>query len=134
MSAISHAEVKTSAHRRFLMGAVRARAGRFPYAHWQPGQLEAMVRKEIVQGATARVIHVEEEPDVFLGCFVVRPGTIIFAYTKENLQQQGLMSAALAQYGITFEAPTPVLVWSAAASRIAAKGYPIYPQIPGGMQ
>jgi hypothetical protein len=127
---LAHSPVKTRQQAEFLFRSVRERAGHFPYAHTAPSVLEHMVRREIVQGATARYVHPEADPGSFMGCFVIRPGKVVHAYMKEPFQAQGIMSAALSEYGIRFEMPTPVLIWSAAASRIAEKGYRIYPAIP----
>lgn len=88
-------------------------------------------------GAVAKVIGLRDEdklPDedrAFVGAFVVRPGVVVHAFTKEDLQRKGVMTTALADYGFDFLDPTPVLIWSAVASRIAAGGhYRIYPAIP----
>lgn len=128
---LAHSPVKTRAQNEFLFSSVRSRAGRFPYRCETPSALERMVRREIVQGATARYVHPEIAPDNMMGCFVIRPRQVIWAYMKEPFQGQGIMTAILEEYGITFGGvPIPVMVWSAAASRIAERGYRIYPMVP----
>lgn len=137
----------TEAQRRYFWASVCARAGRFPFRGQQPRQMEAMVTHELAKPESeVRIIVTEEDPDAFAGCLAWRPGFIVHAFVSPELQRQGLMKWALDQAGFEMQYtdiagtvaakldglldPTPVLVWSATATRIAAKGWRIYPAIP----
>lgn len=53
---------------------------------------------------------------------------IVCAVTRYRLRHQGIGTWLLTELGYDLLTPTPVLIWSPAASRIAAKGiYRIYP-------
>lgn len=140
--------METGAHKQYFWRSVGARSGRFPYPLHTPEDLEAMVRFELKKpDAQVRIIVTEEDPDAFAGCLAWRPGFIVHAFVTEELQRQGLMRWALGQAEITRPymtggprpdgrdqaqpyTPLPVLIWSATATRIAAKGWRIYPAIP----
>lgn len=122
----------TEERRAFLRVSVKQRAGHFPFIGVRPVTLWSLVRSHASRSdARAIVVATRNDPDVFAACFVVRNELLVHAFTKPELQQQGLMTTALADFGFDFLDPTPVLVWSAVASRIAAKGhYRIYPEVP----
>lgn len=129
--------METGAHKQYFWRSVGARSGRFPYPLHTAEDLEGMVRFELRKpDAQARIIVTEDDPDAFAGCLAWRPGMVVHAFVTEELQRQGLMKWAMGQVSdgriVTKEllAPTPVLIWSATATRIAARGWRIYPAIP----
>lgn len=127
--------METGAHKQYFWRSVGARSGRFPYPLHTPEDLEAMVRFELKKaGAQVRIIVTEEDPDAFAGCLAWRPGMAIHAFVTEELQRQGLLRWALGAAGLHIPVhiahPMAVLIWSATATRIAAKGWRIYPAIP----
>lgn len=137
--------METGAHKQYFWRSVGARSGRFPYPLHTPEDLEGMVRFELKKpDAQVRIIVTEEDPDAFAGCLAWRPGFIVHAFVTEDLQRQGLMKWALRSAGLPLFpddadvdirrlgtiGSLPVLLWSATATRIAAKGWRIYPAIP----
>jgi hypothetical protein len=134
-------------HAPFVFRAVTERAHDWPYGtpeSWDPHR-KAWLRAQV---AEAEVLVAEDraDRDVFYGWLATSGLEVVMAFTKESLRgpgnwdapvgarHEGVASALLALAGIPWrDKPTPVRIWSAAASRIAARGYPIYPTVTRGM-
>jgi len=135
-------------HQAFVFAAVTERAHDWPYGapdSWDTHR-KAWLRAQV---AEADIVVAEDrtDRDVFYGWLATSPeGEVVMAYTKESLrgpgqwdgptgkQHDGVASALLKHKGIDWRRkPTPVRIWSAAASRIAARGWPIYPTVTRGM-
>lgn len=138
----------SESHASFLFDAVRKRAFDWPYTPDDRDWLVETVRKAIVGNGRSCVVAVDpDDPDTFFGVAVVAgPREVVFAYTKQALRGPGAFEAPvgtprapgcppvcttlLQSVGCELELPTSVAIWSVAASRIAARGYPLFPAIP----
>lgn len=133
------------AHVAFVRDAVRGRANDWPYTSADRGWLLDQVQRTAVVNPRGCVLAVaDENPDLFYGCAFTDAGEVVFAYTKAALRGPGAFDAPvgtkhshpgvattlLRAVGIQLDCPTPVRIWSAAASKIAARGYPIFPSVP----
>lgn len=127
----------------FLFGAVRDRAGKWPYIHHKRTELAALVSREMAEpDCRASIITLADDDEVRIGCLVTRPQRIVFAFVRDGLggdesfRRSWVMTMALNQHGIECDAAgdddttIAVVVWTATASRIAAAGrWRIYPAI-----
>lgn len=107
---------------------------RWPYAH--PGAHESnaaagwlvdVVLNGVKTGRGA-VAYLEGEEESRLSlALVTGRGEIAWAHTQFPFRQMGLGTSLCNFLGLDFAKPVGVLVWTPAASRIAARGYRIYP-------
>lgn len=133
------------AHVAFVRDAVRRRAQDWPYgAADVPWLLEQVDRAAKVNARGCVLAVADDDADLFYGCALTDAGEVVFAMTKAALRGPGAFDAPvgtkrahpgvcttlLAAVGVRLDRPTPVRIWSTAATKIAARGYPIYPSIP----
>jgi hypothetical protein len=127
-------------HQRFVYDAVRKRAYDWPYTGADTYWLVESVRRCLV--SNPRGCLLAKSPDDFYG-YVLSDGpqSLVFAYTKYALRGPGAFAAPIgtphahepvcgslcSAVGVDLSLPTSVRIWSRAASKIAARGYPIYP-------
>ena len=140
-------------HQNFCFNAFHARIYDWPYGSpdrpagiqqdAQPWLRKQAVDTSMLNTRGCLVAVADDDPDCFFGFVFTMPGEVVMAYTKDALRGPGNFDAPvgtprklpgvcttlLGAAGIDITKPTPVRVWSSAASRIAARGYPIYPSI-----
>jgi hypothetical protein len=136
---------ENDAHCSFVFDAVRKRAHDWPYGLGDVDWLVDTARKATVANPRGCVLACDPgDPDTFYGYVLTDAGTVVMGYTKQALRGPGAFDAPvgtprshepvcttlLQSVGIDLSRPTPVAIWSTAASRIAARSYPIYPAIP----
>ena len=102
---------------------------RFVFSAWCLGAGEPFDRLHRIFRAGARcAVRVgSTNPSVFMGYLVVapEPQTVVWAYTKERLQGQGICKALLEHMGIDRTLPMVVLFPSPAADALMRRGWPI---------
>ena len=135
------------AHARFVFDAVRKRGYDWPYTAADVPWLVETARKATVRNPRGCVLaHDPDDSDSFYGYVLTDAGEVVFAYTKQALRGPGAFEAPigtprapgcppvcttlLQSVGVQLDKPTPVRIWSAAASRIAGRGYHVYPAVP----
>lgn len=140
-------------HVRFVRDAIRKRANDWPY---QPSDRFALLdagARAYRDNPDGCLLAIDPtDPTLFYGYVLTLDGAVTMAYTKRNLRGPGEFGAPvgtardpgcppvcktlLHEAGIELERGDdgvrgiPVAIWSPAASKIAARGYSIYPQIP----
>lgn len=133
-------------HDGFVFRAVTERAHDWPYGapdDWSPHR-KRWLREQV---ASSEILVAEDvsDSDLFYGWLAHVPGEVVMAFTKENLRGPGQWDAAVGEPhdGVCSallrvarfnprEVPTPVRIWSSSASRIAARGWRIYPSVTRG--
>lgn len=135
------------AHVSFVFDAVRRRAHDWPYRSDDTSWLVETARKATASNPRGCVLAVDDaDPDTFWGYVLTDAGEVVMAYTKQALRGPGafeapvgtprpsdhppICSTLLRTVGIFLDKPTGVRIWSAAASRIAARGYAVFPAVP----
>lgn len=123
------------AHQGFVFDAIVQDAGEWPYEGQRRQDLRVRFHQALRHCDTRCEIAWDPEESaaigsqVLLGFACVSRGVIVQCYVRHMMRQVGLATQLLARLGIdTKAAPVPLLFWTPAASRIAAKGaHRIYP-------
>ncbi len=138
-------DIDDERHVAFVKDAVRSRGRDWPYTEGDTPWLLEAARRNLAANPRGCVLAVsDEDPDLFYGFALVDAGVVTMAYTKAALrgpgafdapvgtkrEHPGVATTLLRAVGVELSKPTPVRIWSTAASKIAARGYPIYPSIP----
>jgi hypothetical protein len=138
---------ENDAHCRFVYDAVRKRAHDWPYHLGDVDWLVETARRATVSNPRGCVLAADPgNSDTFYGYVLTDAADVVMAYTKQALRGPGAFEAPigtprapglppvctllLEAVGIHLDRPTAVRIWSPAASRIAARGYQIFPAIP----
>lgn len=102
---------------------------RFVFSAWCLGAGEPFDRLHRIFRAGARcAVRVgASNPDLFMGYVIAapEPQTIVWAYTKERLQGEGIMTELLEHLGVDRRKPIVALFRSPAADALVRKGWPI---------
>lgn len=121
-------------HGRFVESEAMNAADKWPhFLRREPGlkyRLADLVMHAALVGQAA-VAVVPEDHDLFVAFLVASgPQRIAYGYTKYGLRRMGIASRLCVTVGIDLTRPVALDIWTPAASRIAAKGRPLYPAIP----
>lgn len=135
----------SESHAAFVFRAARARANDWPYTPADEAWIAETCRRNIAVNPRGCMLAVDDvDPDLFYGYVLTEPGIVTMAYTKEALRGPGAFDAPvgtphshppvcltlLQNVGIDPSLPTGVRIWSNSASRIAARGWRLYPLPP----
>lgn len=89
------------------------------------GWLASVVRSHCYRG---KVAYFPEDPETVVSAVVLSAACeIVWAHTEFSLRQMGICGELCKELGLDFSKPVGVLIWTPSASRVAARGYRIYP-------
>jgi hypothetical protein len=138
-------------HDAFVMKAVAKRAEDWPWTREDDWYLRRVAKLCVEENPRGCVLAMDSESRAdgtprFFGYVLTTRRMVVMAFTKMNYRGPGafeapigtkrdpgmpaICSTLLAHVGFDLKKPTPVLIWSPAATNIAARGYPIYPATP----
>lgn len=135
-------DLEKSLHANFVFGSVLYASRFWPYTREDVQWLLDQVKRTYAANRAGCVMAVaDDDHELPFGFVITLPGEVVHAYTKPVLRgpgyygrphtpsRHGVCSSLLASAGVDLATPTQVRIWSESASKIAARGYNVYPTV-----